>query len=196
MKYNPEFDGLRAIAALLVIGFHAVAPLLVGGFLGVDIFFVLSGFLITRLLLDEQDREGRIELRRFYLKRLLRLTPPLVVMLALYAICAPLLIPDYDHHGRDALLAGLYLSDYTISLTGAPMFLDHTWSLAVEEHFYLIWPAVLIAAHRLPRERLVSVLFVAYAVATIWRGACIQWQTWGEVYYRFAELNGPVIQYV
>lgn len=185
MKYRPEYDGLRAISAIMVLAFHAAAPFLLGGFLGVDIFFVISGFLITNILLREHEKSGDIDILRFYIKRFMRLTPPFAIMLIIYLLLSSTFFPGYHHHERDAIIAALYLSDFAKYLIGAPKVIGHTWSLSTEEHFYLIWPIILVFISKLPREKIASTLFIAYAAATIWRVACMQWQTWGEVYYRF-----------
>lgn len=170
ITYRPELDGLRAIAAVMVVLFHARAPGFLGGFIGVDVFFVLSGYLITRILDENQD------LRRFYWRRFLRLTPPLVTLLAAYLLLYPMIRPDHPH-GRDAWLAALYLSDYSMAFFEAPDYLRHTWSLSVEEHFYLLWPLVLI---RLRPS--IKTLVIAYIAATLWRW---NWPDWREAYYRF-----------
>lgn len=165
MTYRPELDGLRGIAALLVVLFHCRVPGFGGGFLGVDVFFVLSGFLITSLLLAEHSRTGSIALGRFYWRRALRLYPPLLLLLAAYLALAPLAWPGHQH-GRDALLAGLYLSDYVRT-----DYLLHTWSLAVEEQFYLLFPVVLLVLLRNP-ERLARNLALAAVGAAVWRALC------------------------
>src|SRR5690606_20056331 len=111
LRYVPQLDGLRALAVLAVVAFHARVPVVSGGFLGVDLFFVLSGYLITRLLADEYARSGRIALGEFYLRRLRRLYPALMALLAVYVVAAPFLFPEHSKHQRDAAIAALYLSD-------------------------------------------------------------------------------------
>ena len=115
LQHNPAFDGLRAVAVILVIADHCDISVFDQGYFGVDLFFVLSGFLITRLLVAEIDSTGRIDLLRFYLRRLLRLTPALLLMLAAYLLIAPSLWPQLDlmSHVRDAALVAFYLSDYS-----------------------------------------------------------------------------------
>jgi peptidoglycan/LPS O-acetylase OafA/YrhL len=196
MPYNPALDGLRAVAVMLVVLFHARAPIAFGGYLGVDIFFVLSGYLITSLLLSELDTKGTLDLRRFYLRRLLRLTPALFAMLAVYLIVAPFLWPATTDHGKQAAIAATYLSDYAVAFWGTPDFLSHTWSLSVEEHFYLLWPLVLLAAcRRWDRRSLVWVFGAAYGLATLVRWVCIvKGQSWEQVYYRFdTHLSGLML---
>lgn len=168
LDYNPALDGLRGLAALAVVAFHSALPLAGGGFLGVDVFFVLSGFLITRLLRAEIAATGGIDVLRFYWRRALRLWPPLLVMLALYACFVPLVMPGMDWPS-DVLLAMLYLTDYSYSLWGAPEFLRHTWSLSVEEHFYLVWPLAMLLTRRIEAAKLAAILLGLYLVATGWR---------------------------
>ncbi len=125
---------------VLVISDHCGVPVFDQGYFGVDLFFVLSGFLITRLLVDEIDATGRVDVQRFYLRRLLRLTPPLLLFLTAYLVIAPSLWPQLDLmvHVRDVALVAFYLSDYSQAFWNNPKVLIHTWSLSVEEHFYLI----------------------------------------------------------
>jgi peptidoglycan/LPS O-acetylase OafA/YrhL len=186
MRYNPALDGLRAFAVLIVTLFHARAPWVSGGFIGVDVFFVLSGYLITSLLLAELDRHGRIDVMAFWGRRLLRLTPALLAMLAVYVLVAPLAWPETKDHGAQAGLAALYLSDYTVAFWGTPTRLSHTWSLSVEMQFYLLWPLVLaLAWKRWKNGNLASVLLGGWILATLLRWVCtVLGQEWGQVYYR------------
>jgi peptidoglycan/LPS O-acetylase OafA/YrhL len=185
--YNPAFDGLRAIAAMLVIADHCRVPGFNPGYFGVDLFFVLSGFLITRLLTEEIETRGRINLPGFYLRRFLRLGPPLLLLLAAYLAVGEALWPQYSliEHLREAVLAGLYLSDYARAFWGTPQVLMHTWSLSVEEHFYLIWPfAILLLARCEPRRRIV-VLFGLFLLASAWRVFEYHHAGWAATYFRF-----------
>jgi peptidoglycan/LPS O-acetylase OafA/YrhL len=146
LLYVPAFDGLRAVAVLAVMMFHAQPGWLPGGFLGVDIFFVLSGYLITRLLLVEYGAHGRIAWGRFYRRRARRLVPALMLMLVAY--CAWMsLVPGVDMaaHVGEALLAFLYVSNWVRAFDAhALYYLGHTWSLAVEAQFYLLWPLLVL----------------------------------------------------
>lgn len=179
MRYLPELDGLRALAVLAVVAFHARVPGFGGGFIGVDLFFVLSGCLITRVLVENPD------LGRFYWRRAKRLVPPLAFMLATYLLAYPLIRPDHPHV-RDAGLAFFYLSDYSVAFLETPLYLRHTWSLAVEEHFYLLWPLVFLRWR--PSVR---VLLVAYIVATAWRWG---WPGFDEAYHRFdTRMSGLIL---
>jgi peptidoglycan/LPS O-acetylase OafA/YrhL len=152
----PGLDGVRALAVLAVIGFHEGASGLPGGFLGVDIFFVLSGFLITDLLIAGYDRDGRPGLRDFWGRRARRLLPALAVMLLVVTAAAAIIEPRAEASLRLALLAAAtYTSNWYQILHrvpyfaasaqfGAPPPLDHLWSLAIEEQFYLLWPLILL----------------------------------------------------
>jgi peptidoglycan/LPS O-acetylase OafA/YrhL len=150
----PALDGLRAIAVALVLAGHGGIPGVGGGFIGVDVFFVLSGFLITSLLLDELGRTGRIELTGFWIRRARRLLPALVLMVLTVAAARELL-PSQALTGlrNDAIAAFLWVANWRFVAQktdyftqGAPPSpLQHTWSLGVEEQYYFVWPVVLIA---------------------------------------------------
>ena len=169
----PGLDGVRALAVLAVMGFHAGVSELSGGFLGVDVFFVLSGFLITDLLVVQYDRLGRLDLKSFWARRARRLLPPLAVMLVVVTAAATVIEPSQEGSLRLALLAAAtYTSNwyqiahhvsYFASLGPMPP-LDHLWSLAIEEQFYLIWPLILwFLILRLPtrRARIIATLLGA-----------------------------------
>ncbi|HXV31961.1 MAG TPA: acyltransferase [Sinorhizobium sp.] len=186
MQYNPALDGLRAFAVLAVMAFHCKIPIALGGMIGVDLFFVLSGYLITTILRNEAAKTGTISLRRFYWRRALRLWPPLLLMLAGYAAIAPWAFPS-NNIVIDVLVAGTYLSDYAMAFFWRQtMSIGHTWSLAVEEHFYLIWPLLILATRRFSQRALTGALTVAFVLATVWRIVdAYQWQDWYRTYYRF-----------
>lgn len=150
----PALDGVRAIAVALVLADHGGVPGLSGGFLGVDVFFVLSGFLITSLLLDEIGRTGRIGLKGFWVRRARRLLPALLVMVLAVVAAAGLFAEESTARLRDDAVATFFWmsnwmfvaqeTDYFAQ--GAPASpLQHTWSLAVEEQYYVLWP-LLVAA--------------------------------------------------
>ena len=157
MRFRPDIEGLRAIAILLVVSAHAGVPWLAGGYVGVDVFFVLSGYLITRLLTDELLRTHRIQFARFYARRFRRLLPALLLMLAVTALLGSQLVPasqqgDQASAGAAAalwasnLLFAFTRLDYFGSDSSTNLYL-HTWSLGVEEQFYLVWPLLLVAAY-------------------------------------------------
>lgn len=150
--FLPEVQGLRAIAVLLVVVYHLGFSGLPGGYVGVDVFFVISGFLITRLLLAEHHETGRIDLWAFYARRIRRILPALVVTVALCLVAGAFLLPaqPFEDLAKSALAALLSLSNvFFWSQSGyfdsdaitKPLL--HTWSLGVEEQFYLVWPLIL-----------------------------------------------------
>jgi peptidoglycan/LPS O-acetylase OafA/YrhL len=152
LTYQPALDGLRGVAVLAVLLFHAGR--LQGGFLGVDLFFTLSGFLITTLLLAEHERSGRISLKSFWGRRARRLLPALYLLLAAtIGYAAVFARPDALRQIRgDAYAALAYVANWHLIATGgdywsnfaAPSPLEHLWSLAVEEQFYIVWPLLVI----------------------------------------------------
>lgn len=194
MKYNPALDGVRALSVIAVVAFHTLYRPLTGAMIGVDVFFVLSGFLITTILRGEMQGSGALDLKRFYVRRASRLMPPLVLCMAATYVGYVLLVPE-TRIGLDVVLSLLYVSDYGISFWGVPEHIRHTWSLSVEEHFYLIWPAFLITTRKLSDRALLQVLLVMFAVATIWRVAdCLIWDDWVRTYYRFdTRLSGMIL---
>lgn len=146
-------DGLRTLAVMLVIVYHFQPEALPGGSIGVDVFYTISGFVITRLLLAEYARTGDIGLRHFYRRRWLRLAPALLVVCALTAVLTLAPVQSFSHGWSAALLAAASLVNIVraaqpgaYSAVTAP--LGHTWSLGVEEQFYLLWPPVLLAMLR------------------------------------------------
>lgn len=145
MTYLPALDGLRGIAVLLVLFIHAQFAPFPGGFLGVDLFFVLSGYLITTGLLHEYAKTQQINLRAFYMRRVLRLLPALLVTLVL-AVLMELHRGNLssDEITRNVLLALFYVANWARALADVSLSkLDHTWSLSIEEQFYLLWPLAL-----------------------------------------------------
>lgn len=187
LAYNPALDGLRGVAIALVILSHAHAPLFDGAFYGVDVFFVLSGFLITSLLLLERERTGGLDYWRFYRRRFFRLMPALALFLAAYCLFAPFIWPDLTDIYSDALVSLLYLADYGIAFFDSPDTLLHMWSLSVEEHFYLVWPPLLMLIVRFsPKGRLWRPVAGLVLLAWVWRLFWIaQGQQFYEIFFRF-----------
>jgi len=153
IQYIPAIDGLRAVAVIAVILYHLGIPWIPGGFLGVDLFFVISGYVITRLLLDSIQERGGLDLRDFYWARIRRLLPPLVFMIVVTSIVVGIWAPDttkkFLTDAPFSLFGGMNWwlvfnqQDYFES-SGRPPLLQHTWSLAVEAQFYLLWPLILL----------------------------------------------------
>ncbi len=177
----PALDGIRAVAVALVLADHGGIPGLSGGFLGVDVFFVLSGFLITSLLLDELDRTGRIGLRGFWIRRARRLLPALIVMVLAVVAARDLFPPEAVAALRDDAVASFFWianwafvaqkADY-FSHGATPSPLQHTWSLGVEEQYYLIWPLLLIAVAVVFRAR---ARWAVFGMATVGVLASAAW---------------------
>ncbi len=185
---NPQFDGLRALAALVVVFVHCRVPGFAWGYLGVDAFFVLSGFLITGLLVSRPQ-----PILRFYARRAIRLYPALVAMVALTFALSPLYPAPPTQPVSDALIALLYLSDIARPLLGRPQYMEHTWSLSIEEHFYLLWPLLLPLLLR-SRHRPWLVLLAAYLVLTAWRMYSWRVLGWQATYFRFdTHVSGIVL---
>ena len=153
IRYIPAIDGLRAVAVIAVMLYHLGFKWIPGGFLGVDLFFVISGYVITRLLLDSIQRSGGLDLRAFYVARIRRLLPPLVFMIITTTIVVGLWAPDtmrrFLGDAPFALFGGMNWwlvfrhTDYFEAI-GRPPLLQHTWSLGVEAQFYLLWPLILL----------------------------------------------------
>ena len=187
LAYNPALDGLRGVAILLVIFSHAHVPMFGGAFLGVDLFFVLSGYLITTLLLQEWQRDGRLDYWRFYRRRFFRLMPALVLFLAAYCLIAPRVWPGLDDVYQDSLVSLLYLADYGIAFFDSPNTLLHMWSLSVEEHFYLVWPPLLVWMLRSTQPGGVwRPIALLYVLSWVWRLLWVaQGQQFYEIFFRF-----------
>ena len=154
LGYRADLEGLRAIAILLVIAVHAGVPSLGGGFVGVDIFFVLSGFLISGLIVQETSTTGRFSFTKFYVRRLRRLMPALLLMLLTVCVVAAFLLAPTVQRNQSiaAAMAALWLSNIHFALAHLNYFSPdaetnlflHTWTLGVEEQFYLLWPVLLV----------------------------------------------------
>ena len=159
-------DGIRGIAVLMVIWGHA--DYLPNGAVGVDVFFVLSGYLITALLLDERTKRGRISFPNFYMRRMLRLLPALLLLLALYVPTFVILGQRLDRTLGDAAIALCYASNWTKAFGHRPDFIGHTWSLSIEEQFYILWPMTVLGLYWLVRRgRAGAAICLAAALAIL-----------------------------
>ncbi len=196
-------DGVRAVAVGLVLAHHGGVPGVSGGFIGVDVFFVLSGFLITSLLLDELGRTGRIDLKEFWIRRARRLLPALLVMVAAVLALRELFAPEAIAALRDdAVAAFLWMANWSFvaqrsdyfSQGAPPSPLQHTWSLGVEEQFYLVWPLMLaavvavLALRAAPTVRTVRIVVVVLAAIGVAGSAAasvllVSGDTVNRVYY-------------
>jgi peptidoglycan/LPS O-acetylase OafA/YrhL len=166
---NRDLDGVRGLAILLVVAAHSGLPVRWGGLSGVTLFFVLSGYLITSLLIREHDRYGVLSLWRFWGRRALRLLPALIVLLAavpvLLAVTQPSALPRYP---VQAVASILYVGNYVRILGTDLGVLNHLWSLSVEEQFYVIWPTLFIVIVRWFRSRAMTIVLTLAAVATFY----------------------------
>ena len=178
-------DGMRAVAVVLVLLFHLQVPAFSSGYLGVDVFFVLSGFLITTLLLGELDRTGRISLPDFWARRARRLLPALLVVLVVVALGTRLTgtFTERTAVRGDLLATAGYVANWHLIGTssyfvddGIDSPLEHTWSLAIEEQFYLLWPILVLAAATLSKRPRAAVGSVAIGLAAA--SAVLLWILW------------------
>lgn len=174
IAYQPEIDGLRTVAVLSVVLFHARFRFFDGGFVGVDIFFVISGFLITRIIVNDV-KEGRFEYASFYLRRARRLFPALLTIIALtFFVSLFILMPtDLEKFSRSVVASLFWCSNFFFwneagyfDNTAYAKPLLHTWSLSVEEQFYLFWPSMLVLASRFTSSR-VQVLGVVILISLV-----------------------------
>ena len=179
MKHRQDIDGLRALAVLAVVLFHFGVTGMSGGYAGVDIFFVISGFLITSILMKDAEKQS-ISFLGFYEKRIRRLFPALfATILASFVAAYFIFMPDeFREFGRSAIAAIAYLSNVFFWLSSdyfqgsselSPLL--HTWSLAVEEQFYLIFPVIVWASYKAGKRAFywsVAALFACSFLASIW----------------------------
>ena len=189
MGYEPSLDGIRAFSVIAVMLYHANIAWLPGGFLGVEVFFVVSGFLITSLLIEERESTQRIDIKQFWIRRSRRLLPALVVMLSATAVCVAFFATDSAPDFRRDVLPSLgYFSNWwQIFAVDTPYFaasslpvLRHLWSLAVEEQWYLVWPLLFtfVFGAKWMRPKISGALLVACSGAAMAATA-----------FRFAEDN-------
>ena len=173
-RYLPGLDGMRALAVIAVVLFHSPLAVATGGFLGVEVFFVISGYIITRALLTEREERGRIALGRFWLRRARRLLPALFLLLAGVAAWSALFAEgELAGLRRDMGAAFFYVTNWDLIVTGEnyfdswerPSLLRHLWSLAVEEQFYLIWPLLLIGGLAIVRRRVLLLALILAGAA-------------------------------
>ena len=179
-SFRPDIEGLRAFAVLAVLVYHLNSAWLPGGFAGVDVFFVISGFLITSHLRGEIERRGSLSLARFYGRRITRLLPAATAVVVATAVATVVVVPRFvwSQFGRDTAYAGTYSLNWMLAARSVdylaedtlPSAVQHYWSLAVEEQFYLVWPVLLLGLVALARRRswpLTRVLPVAAGVVVL-----------------------------
>ena len=183
LSYITGLDGIRAIAVMAVLFYHANFPWALGGFLGVETFFVLSGFLITSLLLVEWQSTSQIDLKQFWLRRARRLLPAVWLLLLTLPVLAVFFAPDALPRLKEDIPAALIYSTNWVYIVrevpyfeafGRPPLLQQLWSLAVEEQFYLLWPLILLFLLRISknnRYQLLTAILIMIAVSTAWMAA-------------------------
>jgi peptidoglycan/LPS O-acetylase OafA/YrhL len=190
--FRPDIEGLRAVAVLAVLFFHVGLPGFSGGFVGVDVFYVISGFLITGLLLREGQASGKVDLLRFYARRMRRLLPAaLVVIVVTLAMSAAVLSPlRLTEVAGDATASALYVANFRFAIQAAdylsldaPSPLLHFWTLGVEEQFYLVWPLLLLLVARFLSPRALAPVLVLLTIGSF--GLSLYWtdanQAWAFV---------------
>ena len=175
IRYIPAIDGLRAVAVIAVMLYHLGVSWIPGGFLGVDLFFVISGYVITRLLLDSIQRSGGLDLRAFYKSRVRRLLPPLVFMIVTTTLFIGVWAPDTIKRlltDTPFALTGImnwwlvYRQQDYFEAIGRPPLLQHTWSLGVEAQFYLIWPLILLLVLRQFGRKVIPIAALTIAIGS------------------------------
>lgn len=190
MKYRPDIDGLRALAVLPVLFYHAGIPGFSGGFVGVDIFFVISGYLICGMI-DDDIAKGAFSLGQFYKRRILRILPALFVMFAVTSILAYVYLLPVELEDYSKSLASAVFSVSNVYFAGTAGYFDapaetkpllHTWSLGVEEQFYLVVPLFMLLAHRLMAKR-ARLLFAAAAVVSFAAAVLVSYRNETFVFY-------------
>lgn len=187
--YMPVLDGLRALSVLMILGFHKLGPLtekiseFVNGWVSVDLFFIVSGFLITSILLKERDTRGAFNLKNFYLRRWLRLAPAYFIFLSIMCIW---MIGRGQHDFAAFFIAGAYLTNvdsmFAWGLIPASTGLLHTWTLGVEEQFYLFWPSCL----KISGKQALKFSLLVCVVVYFWRLWLVATDvSWGRIYVGF-----------
>jgi peptidoglycan/LPS O-acetylase OafA/YrhL len=186
-RFRPDVEGLRAVAIIAVLLCHAGVPFLAGGYVGVDVFFVISGYLITKLLVGEMEKRGRVSLRAFYARRAKRLLPLSALLLAMVGVLSIIIFSPLraTETSGDIVASALYVANWHFAAQSVDYFAQglepspvlHLWSLAIEEQFYFVWPTLMLAATWWARRKgkavrptlrvTVLVLFVASLVAGI-----------------------------
>ncbi len=196
MQHRRDIEGLRAIAVLIVVAYHAGIPGWGGGFIGVDVFFVISGFLITSLLIKERESDGRIALLTFYARRIRRLLPISSVVAVVSVVGALAILPSttFSSLGTDVVAAAGFFVNMLFAIRGTdylagdtdPSVIQHYWSLAVEEQFYLIWPGLIalvtIGAQQVRRRItpvIITVISGSFAASVVLSPTAPTWSYFG-----------------
>ncbi|WP_156759180.1 acyltransferase family protein [Microbacterium karelineae] len=204
--WRPDIQGLRALAVVLVVIAHVGTPGFEGGFIGVDIFFVISGFLITQLLLREVDRSGTVSITQFYVRRARRILPAATVVTAAVVVYAAIFLPLGRLHeaAADAGWSSVFLANWHFALSGTdyfsvsdPSLFQHYWSLAVEEQFYLVWPLLVLAfVPRVGRRAFTAAAAIVFAGSlaySVWATGVAPEATYFNTAARAFELSGGAL---
>ena len=182
----PSLDGIRGLAALIVYVSHATRPDLIPGGFGVTVFFFLSGYLITTLLRMEYEQTGRISFKRFYLRRVYRILPPMYIVLVLVMVIASAGALNHQMQWGAVLAQLAQMTNYYLIFAGQAHFVPDTavtWSLSVEEHFYLLFPiAMALLLRRFDRTRIATLLLAVCGIALVWRWYVFVVLGWGQGY--------------
>lgn len=169
LNYRRDIDGIRALAVLAVVGYHAFPEMVPGGFVGVDVFFVISGYLITGIIQSDLTRHA-FSLAGFYRRRIRRIFPALLVVLAFCLLAGQhlLLGSEFRQLGEHVLAGGGFASNFLLWRESGYFDTDselkpllHLWSLGIEEQFYILWPLLLLLAHRFGKARFVMTAIIA-----------------------------------
>jgi len=187
IKYSPELDGFRAVAILMVIAIHAKLPFAKGGFIGVDLFFVLSGYLITSILINEYNEFGFIDYKRFYWRRCLRLLPAVCALILTWLVFGFISGLDMSLVFRDSAAVFFYVASQTRAFFNFPSAgIGHTWSLSIEEQFYFIWPFLFVFLLRRGTDRVIKVIFLVIILEPLYRYFLVQsGSTVERIYFSF-----------
>lgn len=192
-EYRTDVQGLRAIAVLLVLLFHAVVPFFGGGYVGVDVFFVISGFLITQQLLGKLIAEGRVDFWEFYARRIKRILPVSFFVLIITVMASLYWMPPLRARSiiSDAIWTAFYLPNVAFARTAtnylaetAPSPFQHYWSLGIEEQFYLLWPIFMLLAWRASKASRIAFLIICSATVAASLIACL-WLTQYRIHWAF-----------
>lgn len=198
-KYRPDIDGLRAVAVILVVGFHLFPNFIPGGFVGVDIFFVISGYLISTILFNSLDK-GVFTYREFYIRRIRRIFPALIVVLTTVAFAGwfVMMADDYKRLGWHLVASGGFFAN--IAFWQETNYFDtranlkpllHIWSLGIEEQFYILWPFILVCAWRLRNKsaHLLTAITCFSFLGCLWLTIHDQTEAYYSPLSRFWELS-------
>lgn len=170
MRYEPAYDGMRAFAITSVVIYHVSRDYLPGGWAGVDVFFVLSGYLITKILTDELFNTGHVNIKAFYMRRVYRLVPALLFLYAFILLTTFIFPQELYNNLVSMIISILYLMNWNRAFDLFPQgVLGHTWSLSIEGQFYMLWPFLLIYFTSISRRLRYSIIIFILSLIIVWR---------------------------